>query len=197
MQAANFCSKHGAIGAVHYKQKDPPSAWYLGSRFSTLADSRRKVAATKRTPSTLRTWGLEVCCLKIRLLSWAAGVGGMGRRPARPDERHLATRPTYSMRHAGTPRPLARWGDAGDHLLQSPSPAPVISVAGASFVSDRERRRGAWGPVPAGPPHFGPAHSPGISVTGASFVSESTPGPPRMPARVSGRAAKNVSRRDS
>jgi hypothetical protein len=37
-----------------------------------------QLSPQKRTPSTLRTWGLEVCCLKIRLLSWAAGVGGWG-----------------------------------------------------------------------------------------------------------------------
>jgi hypothetical protein len=32
----------------------------------------------KRTPSTLRTWGLEVCCLKSGFFSWAAVVGGWG-----------------------------------------------------------------------------------------------------------------------
>ena len=46
----------------------------------------KTVRPQKRTPSNLRTWGLEVCCLKIRLLQLGGGCRGMGCRPARPDK---------------------------------------------------------------------------------------------------------------
>jgi hypothetical protein len=142
----------GAIGAVHYKQKDPPSAWYLESRFSTLADSQRKLLPQKRTPSTLRTWGLEVCCLKIRLLQLGGGCRGMGCRPARPDERHLATRPTYSMRHAGTSRsrPTINTTSTGARLpgaccqnvfhVHPPLSSSMSNVSSAFDLSHGDRR---------------------------------------------------------
>ena len=103
------------------------------SRLPSLADLRRKLRPQKRTPSNLRTWGSEVCCLN-QASSAGRRVSGDGVPPSSAcDERHYY-------------RQLRHWN-----------------------VAPLKRVRGAWGPVPAGPPHLRPhPQSPGIFVTGAS-----------------------------
>jgi hypothetical protein len=88
-----ICSRLPAMRQAYPKAVQPMSftaSWFLkgscsvtGLRLLPLPSLNidgiaAQLSPQKRTPSTLRTWGLEVCCLKSGFFSWAAGVGGWG-----------------------------------------------------------------------------------------------------------------------
>ena len=99
-EVPNFCSKHGGGWAFPWRNRGSAlQTKRPAERFRSRRFHEGSLPPQKRTPSDLRTWGLEVCCLKIRLLRLGGGCRGMGCRPARPGERHLATRRACSMRH--------------------------------------------------------------------------------------------------
>jgi hypothetical protein len=69
-------------GLVHCKQRDPPSAWVVRIKTSALADSRRKVAATKKNPKQFTHLGFGSLLPQNQASSAGRRVSGDGVPPS-------------------------------------------------------------------------------------------------------------------
>ena len=137
MQAANFCSKHGGGWAFPWrnrgKQKDPPSAWYLDQDLRSRRFTK-EVAATKKNPKHFTHLGVgSLLPQKSGFFSWAAGVGGMGRRPARPDKAASSNAPNLFN--------ASCWNAAGHGAIRGGSRRVVRARSYDSFVTSQPVRR--------------------------------------------------------
>ena len=78
-EVPNFCSKHGGGWAFTWRNRGSAlQTKRPAERFRSRRFHEESLPPQKRTPSDLRTWGLEVCCLNQGFSAGWQGVGGWG-----------------------------------------------------------------------------------------------------------------------